>query len=81
MKLLNVRLIDDGEVKERVDLEIEEGRIKAVTPSSEHASGGSENPELADSLDLAGKTLIPGLINLHVHIMLDAGDCPAASPR
>ena len=78
MKLLNVRLIDDGEVKERVDLEIEDGRVKAVTASSEHASGGSENPELADSLDLAGKTLLPGLINLHVHLLLDAGNNPNA---
>lgn len=78
MKLLNVRLIDNGEVKERVDLEIEGTRIKSVTPSAEHASAAETNPGMADTLDLAGKTVIPGLINLHVHMLLDAGNNPEA---
>lgn len=78
MKLLNARLIDDGEVHERVDLEIEDGRIKAVTPSADHAESNGDNPQMADSLDLTGKTLLPGLMNLHVHIMLDAGNNPEA---
>jgi imidazolonepropionase-like amidohydrolase len=78
MKLLNVRLISDGEVRERVDLEIEGTQIKSVTPSGEHAATSTENPDTADIIDLAGKTVIPGLINLHVHILLDAGNNPAA---
>lgn len=78
MKLLNVRLIDDGEVKERVDLEIEGTRIKAVSPTGEHAAANGDNPAMADSLDLAGQTVIPGLINLHIHIMMDAGNNPEA---
>lgn len=78
MKLLNVRLIDNGEVKDRVDLEIEGTQVKAVTPSAEHASDDAANPDMTDTLDLAGKTVIPGLINLHVHMMLDAGNNPEA---
>ena len=76
MKLLNVRLINDGEVKDRVDLEIDGKQIKAVTPSAEHASDDSANPDMSDTLDLAGGTVIPGLLNLHVHMMLDAGNNP-----
>ena len=78
MKLLNVRLIDNGEVKDRVDLEIEGTQVKSVTPSAEHASNSETNPGLAGALDLAGKTVIPGLINLHVHMLLDAGNNPEA---
>jgi imidazolonepropionase-like amidohydrolase len=78
MKLLNVRLIDNGAVQERVDLEIEGTQIKAVTPTGEHAAANGNNPAMTDSLDLAGKTVIPGLINLHIHIMMDAGNNPEA---
>ncbi|HEX2913909.1 MAG TPA: amidohydrolase family protein [Chloroflexia bacterium] len=79
MKLLNVRLIDNGNIHERVDIEIEEGRIKGVSRSGEHASTDSVNPEVAGSLDLAGMTVIPGLINMHIHILMDAGNNPVVS--
>jgi imidazolonepropionase-like amidohydrolase len=80
MKLLNVRLISDGKVQERVDIEIgEDGRVAAVTPSAQHATKVSENPAMHDAHDLAGLTILPGLIDLHVHLLLDAGNNPEAS--
>ncbi len=81
MKLLNARLIDAGQVQERVDLEIDPatGRVTSVTPSVSQAAANGTNPEMADSLDLAGLTVLPGLIDLHIHIMMDAGNNPTAS--
>ncbi len=79
MKLLNVRVIDNGEVFERVDIELEGETVKSVTPSGEHAAADSANPAMADTLDLSGLTVLPGLMNLHIHIMCDAGNNPEAS--
>jgi imidazolonepropionase-like amidohydrolase len=46
---------------------VEDGRIKEI-------SKGSNNPFQADSVvDLSGKTVVPGLIDLHVHLTGDAG--------
>ncbi len=79
MKLLNVRLIDDGQVQERVDIEVMDGCIKSVTPSAEHAARQATNPAMDDTLDMSGMTVLPGLINLHIHLMFDAGNNPEAS--
>lgn len=46
---------------------VEDGRIKEI-------SRGSANPFQADSVvDLSGKTVVPGLIDLHVHLTGDPG--------
>jgi imidazolonepropionase-like amidohydrolase len=79
MKLLNTRLIDDGQSYERVDIELEDSRIKSVTPSGDHAARDATNPGLGDALDLAGLTVIPGLMDMHIHILFDAGNNPEAS--
>lgn len=47
---------------------VEDGRIKEIAK-------GSANPFQADSVvDLSTKTLVPGLIDLHVHLTGDPGD-------
>ncbi len=47
---------------------VENGRIKEIAK-------GSNNPFQADSvIDLSTKTLVPGLIDLHVHLTGDPGD-------
>src|SRR2546426_10466054 len=51
-------------------LVIEEGRIKAVVPIGRH-------PTDAAVLDLEGLTLLPGLINCHVHFCLGGEADPA----
>lgn len=79
MKLLNARLIDDGQIYERVDIELEDSRIKSVTPSGEHGASDTINSAMDDTLDLAGMTVIPGLMDLHIHILFDAGNNPEAS--
>jgi imidazolonepropionase-like amidohydrolase len=78
MKLLNVRLIDGaGNLRERVDLEIEGDRISRISESGEHASSGAENPAMQDTFDLKGQTVTPGLFNCHIHIFADASGDPA----
>jgi imidazolonepropionase-like amidohydrolase len=49
---------------------IEDGRITAVD------GGGVDPPDGIDVVDLGDVTLIPGLIDTHVHLGLDAGCCP-----
>jgi len=47
---------------------VEDGRIKDITK-------GTKNPFQADTVvDLSTKTLVPGLIDLHVHLTGDPGD-------
>jgi imidazolonepropionase-like amidohydrolase len=71
--LTNARLIDGtgARPKDGAALVIEDGRIVAV-PDSWDESGG----EGIEVIDLKGRTLLPGLINAHIHIMMDAGPDP-----
>jgi Tol biopolymer transport system component/imidazolonepropionase-like amidohydrolase len=66
--LKNARILTMGtpEVIEHGDLLVENGRIKAVG-----ASGKLSAPAGAKVMDLSGKTLIPGLIDIHAHYPLD----------
>jgi imidazolonepropionase-like amidohydrolase len=71
--LTNARLIDGTGTapKDGATLAIQDGRI----------SGVHDNPEAAQDsegevIDLQGRTLLPGLINAHIHIMMDAGPDP-----
>ncbi|MEM8938490.1 MAG: amidohydrolase family protein [Bacteroidota bacterium] len=57
----NVQLFDGEEVKEKVDIEIINGHFSQI--STERIEG-VDHVELIDG---TGKTLLPGLINAHVH--------------
>ena len=61
-RLLDVRT---GRYVDNPQLLIEQGRIVAV------GRAGDEVPANARRLDLAGKTLLPGLIDMHVHLDSD----------
>jgi imidazolonepropionase-like amidohydrolase len=70
----NARIIDGmGGLNERAWLLVVHGRIEAM---------GSEPPSPEECLvsgnqvDLDGKTLLPGLIDCHVHLVLDGGPDP-----
>ncbi|NLA11888.1 MAG: dihydroorotase, partial [Firmicutes bacterium] len=55
------RVVDPAQrLDERCDLLIEEGRVAAIAPQMA--------VEDAQIIDLTGKVVLPGLIDLHVHL-------------
>lgn len=62
------RMIDpaSGEVIENPALVIEDGRVAAVGVQGELSA-----PSGAAAIDLGGKTILPGLIDMHVHVTGD----------
>ena len=65
----NARIVDvlGGTAIENGSVIVEDGIIKEV-------GAGLAVPEGAKVVDLAGKTMIPGLFNCHVHMCSDAGN-------
>jgi imidazolonepropionase-like amidohydrolase len=62
--LLNARVIDGrGQVVERAAIIVRDGKIVAVGPVA-----STTVPAGAQKIDLAGTTIIPGLVNAHGHL-------------
>jgi imidazolonepropionase-like amidohydrolase len=72
--LWNVRLLDGlgGAAIEGATVSVEDGRIAAVG-----AAAGAPPP---GALDLAGRTLMPGLIDAHAHVSSDTDRSPGFGP-
>jgi len=65
--LRHARLIDGtGKIWDRADIHVEGDLIRAVSPEGMQA----------EFVDLAGKTVIPGLMNCHTHVCGDLLDVP-----
>ncbi len=62
----NATLIDvnNSELVKGISLHIKDGRIADIYR-------GSEIPAMADSFDATGLFLLPGLIDMHVHLVWD----------
>lgn len=58
--LINARVFDGEQVHERATLVIADGRVRAL-------AADPPLPEGTRRIDLAGKTVMPGLIDAHVH--------------
>jgi imidazolonepropionase-like amidohydrolase len=77
--LRDARVVDGRGVRaERADVRIEGGRIEGVQPSGERRD---EPPGGAEVVDLAGASVVPGLMNAHAHISLDGSADPDAAFR
>ncbi|OQX62740.1 MAG: dihydroorotase [Desulfococcus sp. 4484_241] len=59
------RVIDPGRLDGVHDIWIESGRIVRIGNMDEHAEPGDEN---ADVIDASGRIVVPGLIDMHVHL-------------
>ena len=66
------RVIDGrGNVIENCRVGIEGSRISSITQGDGGPDSGAD-----DTIDVGGKTLLPGLIDCHVHLCLDGGPDP-----
>ena len=74
--ITNARLVDGTGAGPRdgATVVVQDGRIVEIRQSSDDGSG-----EGAQVLDLEGRTLLPGLINAHCHVMMDASGDPIAA--
>ncbi len=78
MIALRAARLFDGESPDLIErplVLIEAGRIAAVD------KGGVEPPTGAEVIDLGNVTLLPGLIDVHVHLGFDAGPDPVAQMK
>ncbi len=76
--LRNARVADGRGLRHpRADLLIDGGRIVAIDPGGIPA--GADRIAGATVLDLAGMTVVPGLMNAHAHITLDGSPDPGAT--
>jgi len=82
LTLLNARLIDGTGAPPRnvASITIENGRIRAADDGQQTTDDRSQSQNQdAEIHDLGGATVIPGLINAHIHILMDAGADPVTS--
>ena len=63
--VINARVFDGQRFLEDTDVLVEDGKISAVGPNLDRPAGTSE-------IDATGQTLLPGLIDAHVHVFGDA---------
>ena len=66
MVIRNARVIDGtgAPPRDNMDILIESGRIQSIVPT------GSEPADDVPTIDATGKTVIPGLIDMHAHLTL-----------
>src|SRR6202008_1972168 len=71
----NARLVDGGgrPPRDRVSSEIPDGLIPPLVDL-----GGGSPPR--DALDVGGRTIMPGLIDAHVHVVSDLERSPGFGP-
>src|SRR5579863_7018926 len=69
--LQHVRVIDGTGAAPREDqtVIIDHGKIAAAGPSA-----GTPAPAGAQTIDLAGHTVIPGIVGMHEHLFYNSGD-------
>jgi len=69
MRIDNVRVLDvaRGTLSEPTTIVLEGDRIRAIDPDIK---------QRGERIDAGGATAVPGLVNLHVHLCLDASDDP-----
>ena len=72
--LRHARVIDGtgGPAREDQTVVIADGKIRAVGPSA-----STPSPEGATEIDLAGQTVLPGLVGMHDHLFYPAPSSPA----
>jgi imidazolonepropionase-like amidohydrolase len=79
LRLINARLIDGtgADAKDGVTVTVRDGRIASVRSGGAGGAGGVEDGDgSGETIELEGRVLLPGLINAHCHVMMNAGPDP-----
>ena len=68
--LKNGHVIDPGRVDDNMDVHIRKGRIEKLIPTHNKKTAWEEDriPSDISTIDLKGKIVAPGLIDMHVHL-------------
>ena len=67
--LVNARVVDPANgIDRKADLLIQSGKVTAIDPTP------AAVPQLTKKIDFAGKIVVPGLIDLHVHLREPGGE-------
>lgn len=73
-KAFLIKELTEGFEKELADVVVEDGMIKEILPAGSCSS-------CAEEYDLAGKTLLPGMFDLHMHLYFSTDDFAANALR
>ena len=77
MIIKNARLLGpltDGYEDQFADIWVENGKIAEIRPTGWSPACSSALPEGTEIIDAAGKTVIPGLIDMHAHVYMKSLD-------
>jgi imidazolonepropionase-like amidohydrolase len=74
IRLWNARAVDpaSGEVLEHATIAVADGRIVEVAPAS--------GPMPDGAIDVVGRTVLPGLVDVHFHLISDTSRSPGFGP-
>lgn len=61
------------DVRRDVDVVVQDGVVHSVLPAGRHRAND------ADEIDVAGRFVMPGLVDMHVHLVWSGGPDPAAT--
>ena len=84
IQIINTGWLIDGSgnsIRTKAQLRVINGRIDAVRENwPAHPGKMTDNPDV-ETLDLENATILPALVDSHVHLSIESTDCPGYGCR